>query len=91
MTNCKSLIYQQILLHAKPHVHVLHKIVILRCMAKSLAYVHTFYKSRFFNFGRQQKYPCQILILAGTNFRGLTENDTFVGFKIHGHSIFLRN
>ena len=27
----------------------------------------------------------------GTNFRGLNKNDTFVGFKIRGHSIFFRN
>ena len=27
-------------------------------------------------------------IFMGTNFRGLNENDTFVGFKIRGHSIF---
>ena len=27
----------------------------------------------------------------GTNFRGLNENDTFVGFKVRGHSIFLHN
>ena len=26
-----------------------------------------------------------------TNFRGLNENDTLVGFKVHGHSIFLHN
>ena len=30
-------------------------------------------------------------IFVGTNFRGLKENDTFVGFKIHGHNIFLHN
>ena len=30
-------------------------------------------------------------IFVGTNFRGLNENDTFVGFRIRGHSIFLHN
>ena len=30
-------------------------------------------------------------IFVGTNFRGFKENDTFVGFKIRGHSIFLHN
>ena len=30
-------------------------------------------------------------IFVGTNFRGLNENDTFVGFKIRGHSIFPHN
>ena len=30
-------------------------------------------------------------IFVGTNFRGLNENDTFVGFKICGHRIFLHN
>ena len=30
-------------------------------------------------------------IFVGTNFCGLNEDDTFVGFKIRGHSIFLHN
>ena len=30
-------------------------------------------------------------IFLGTNFRGLSKNYTFVGFKIHGNSIFLYN
>ena len=30
-------------------------------------------------------------ILMGTNFCELNENDTFVGFKIRGHGIFLHN
>ena len=30
-------------------------------------------------------------IFVGTNFRGLNKIDTFVGFKIGGHSIFLHN
>ena len=28
-------------------------------------------------------------IFVGNNFRGLNKNDTFVGFKIRGYSIFL--
>ena len=31
------------------------------------------------------------IIFVGTNFRGLKKNDTFVGFKISGHSIFFNN
>ena len=27
-------------------------------------------------------------IFVGTNFRGLNKNDTFMGFKSRGHSIF---
>ena len=27
----------------------------------------------------------------GTDFRGLNKNDTFVGFKIRGYSIFFHN
>ena len=30
-------------------------------------------------------------IFVGTNFRGLKKNDAFVGFKIHGYSIFFDN
>ena len=30
-------------------------------------------------------------IFVVTNFHGLNENDTFVRFKIRGHSIFLHN
>ena len=30
-------------------------------------------------------------IFVGTNFRGLNKNDTFVGFKIRGHSVFFHN
>ena len=30
-------------------------------------------------------------IFVGTNFRGLNKNDTFVGFRIRGHSIFSHN
>ena len=30
-------------------------------------------------------------IFVGTNFRGLKKNQTFVGFKIRGNSIFLNN
>ena len=30
-------------------------------------------------------------IFVGTNFRGLNEKDTFVGFNIRGHTIFLHN
>ena len=30
-------------------------------------------------------------IFMGTSFRGLNENDTFIGFKIRGRSIFLHN
>ena len=30
-------------------------------------------------------------IFVGTNFRGLKKNQTFVGFKIRGHCIFLYN
>ena len=30
-------------------------------------------------------------IFVGTNFRGLKKNQTFVGFKIRGHSIFLNS
>ena len=36
-------------------------------------------------------YTVDGFIFVGTNFRGLNENDTFVGFKIRGHSIFLHN
>ena len=30
-------------------------------------------------------------IFVGTNFRGLNKIDTFVGFKIRGHNIFIHN
>ena len=30
-------------------------------------------------------------IFVGTNFHGLNKNDTFVGFEIRGHSIFVHN
>ena len=30
-------------------------------------------------------------IFLGTNFHRLNKNDIFVGFKIHGHSIFFHN
>ena len=37
------------------------------------------------------KHTVDGFIFVGTNFRGLNKNDTFVGFKIRGHSIFFRN
>ena len=36
-------------------------------------------------------YTVDGFIFVGTNFRGLNKNDTFVGFKIRGHSIFVHN
>ena len=36
-------------------------------------------------------YTVDGFIFMGTNFHGLNENDTFVGFKIHGHSIFFHD
>ena len=33
----------------------------------------------------------ECFIFVGTNFRGLSKNYTFVGFKILGHSIFSQN
>ena len=35
--------------------------------------------------------PVGGFIFVGTNFRGLNKTDTFVGFKICGHSIFFKN
>ena len=31
------------------------------------------------------------IIIVGANFRALNKNDSFVGFKIHGQSIFFHN
>ena len=36
-------------------------------------------------------YTVDGFIFVGSNFRGLNENDTFMGFKICGNSIFLHN
>ena len=36
-------------------------------------------------------YTVNGFIFMGTNFRGLYKNDTFVGFKIRGHSTFFNN
>ena len=38
---------------------------------------------------KSDTYTVDGFIFVGTNFRGLNENDTFVGFKIRDHSIFL--
>ena len=39
--------------------------------------------------GHVQSNTVDGFIFVGTNFRGLKRNDTFVGFKICGHSIFV--
>ena len=43
------------------------------------------------NWKRIQSTTVDGFIFMGTNFRGLYENDTFVGFRIRGYSIFLHN
>ena len=40
---------------------------------------------------RQKTYLYIRFILVGTNYRGFNKKDTFVGFKIHGQSIFFHN
>ena len=39
----------------------------------------------------EHSYTVDGFIFVGTNFHGLSENDTFMGFKVRGHSIFLYN
>ena len=39
---------------------------------------------------RKYDHTVDGFILVGTNFRGFNKNDTFVGFKIHSHSIFFQ-
>ena len=38
-----------------------------------------------------KKHTLDGFIFMGTNFRGLNKNDTFMGFKIRGHSVFFHN
>ena len=60
-------------------------------ICKLCIYVVTLKCKMRFWYVYKHGYTADDFIFVGTNFRVLNESDTFVGFKIRGHSIFLHN